>query len=170
MKIYCVCIPLLSTTALQNIFHSNQHTHNYLSESNAQDVFEICRTCDVFNIAEKHKSQLQCIKSDTLYTDIKWDSRQVIQEGYKTISCWLTHTAKESIQRHYDQQCWHIRNHQQHSSITNLLYSRSLIFIQMTRPQILTQRSEMLPAQFISIQTYLSCCFPNQLLTHFFQL
>jgi hypothetical protein len=69
----CVGIPLLSTTALQNIFHSNQHTRNYLSESNAQDVFKICRTCDVFNIAEKYKSQQQCIKSDTLYMDIQSD-------------------------------------------------------------------------------------------------
>jgi len=94
----CVCIPLLSTIALQNIFHSNQHTHNYLSESNAQDVLRICRTCEVFNIVDKCKPQLQCIKSDTLYMDIKWDTWKV----NKTISWWWTHTAKEPIHRHYD--------------------------------------------------------------------
>ena len=102
-KNLCVCIPLLSTIALQNIFHSNQHTCNYLSKSNAHDVLRICRTCDVFNIVEKCKPQLQCIKSDTLYMDIQRDPWQVIQEGYKTISWWWTHTAKELIHRHYEQ-------------------------------------------------------------------
>jgi hypothetical protein len=67
----CVCIPLPSKTALQNIFHSSQHTHKYLSESNAQNVLRTCRTCDVFNIVDKCKPRLQCIKSDTLYMDIK---------------------------------------------------------------------------------------------------
>jgi len=42
--------------------------------------------------------------------------------------------------------------------------------IQKTKPQFLTQRSEMLPATNIPIQVNLSSCFPNQLLAHFFQL
>jgi len=39
-----------------------------------------------------------------------------------------------------------------------------------TQPEFLTQRSETHPAPYIPIQTNLSYCFPNQLLTHFFQL
>jgi len=66
-----VCIPLLSKTALQNIFHSNQQTCKYLSESNAQDVLGTCRTCELFNTVDKYKPKLQCIKSDILHMDIK---------------------------------------------------------------------------------------------------
>jgi len=61
----------LFTTSLQNIFHSNQHTHNYLSERNPQQVLREFRTCEVFNILDKCKPQMQCNKSDTLYMDIK---------------------------------------------------------------------------------------------------
>jgi len=74
-------MPSLFTISLQNIFHSDQHTHNYLSECNLEEVLRTCRTCEVFNIAEKYKPQLQCNKSDTKDMDLKWDSRQVIQEG-----------------------------------------------------------------------------------------
>jgi hypothetical protein len=42
--------------------------------------------------------------------------------------------------------------------------------IQTTQSQFLTQRSEMLPTQYIPILTNLSYCFPNQFLIHFFQL
>ena len=42
--------------------------------------------------------------------------------------------------------------------------------IQTTKPPFLTQRSKMLPAQYIPILTNLPYCFPNQFLTHFFQL
>ena len=66
-------MPLHFTISLQNIFHSNQHKHNYLSECNSQEGLKTCRTCEVFNIADKCKPQLQCNKSDTLYMDIKCD-------------------------------------------------------------------------------------------------
>ena len=87
-------MPLHFTISLHNVFHSNHHTHNYLSECNSHEGLKTCRTCEVFNIAEKYKPQLQYNKNDTIYIDIKWDSTQVIQEGYKTISWLLTHTAK----------------------------------------------------------------------------
>jgi len=74
-----VCIPLLSKTDLQNIFHSNQHTCKYLSESNAHDVLWTCRTRELFNTVDECKPLLQCIKSDTLYMDIQWHPWQVIQ-------------------------------------------------------------------------------------------
>ena len=67
----CVCISLLSIMSLQNIFHSNQHTHNYLNESNAKDVIRTCRTCDGFNIVGKCKPQMQCNKSDPMSKDIE---------------------------------------------------------------------------------------------------
>jgi hypothetical protein len=59
---------------------------------------------------------------------------------------------------------------EKHSSSTNLPYSSSLVSKQETQPEFLTQRSEMLPAPYIPIQKMLNYCFPNQLLTHFFQL
>jgi len=64
-------MPSLFTISLQNIFHSDQHTHNYLSECNLEEVLRTCRTCEVFNIAEKYKPQLQCNKSDTKDMDLK---------------------------------------------------------------------------------------------------
>jgi hypothetical protein len=64
-------MPLLFTISLQNIFYSNQHTHNYLNESNDQDVLRTRRTCDVYNIVDKCKPQLQCNKTDSVSKDIK---------------------------------------------------------------------------------------------------
>jgi hypothetical protein len=113
-------MPLNFIISFQHIFHSNQHKHNYLSEWNSHVVLRTHRTCEVFNIAGKYKPQLQCITSDTMYMDIKSDLWQVIQQGYKTISWLLTHTAKELVHRHYDQQWWHIQSKVKTSSSTLL--------------------------------------------------
>ena len=39
-----------------------------------------------------------------------------------------------------------------------------------TEQQFLHQRPQMLPAEYVPIQRILSYCFPNQFLTHIFQL
>jgi hypothetical protein len=114
---YCSQFPFKAFFILTN-------THNYLSECNPQDVLKTCRTCKVFNIVDKCKPQLQCIKSDILYIDIKWDSWHIIQEGYKTISYWLTHTPKKPV----DKTLWpavqthplQSQNHQQHITMCQL--------------------------------------------------
>ena len=112
-------MPMHFSISLQNIFHSNQHAHNYLNECNSKEVLRTCTTCEVFNIAEKYKPQLQCNTSD-MYTDIKWDSRQVIQEGYKTMCWWLTHTAKEPVHRHYDPAVLTHQNHHYVSTVHDI--------------------------------------------------
>ena len=71
IKLYVFVCHYSSQFIFKIFFYSNQHTHNYLSECNPQQALRECRTCEVFNIVDKCKPQLQCNKSDILCMVIK---------------------------------------------------------------------------------------------------